>query len=245
MVETEGLQEELGRFLSQPRLANVADAEGHRWLSIPGHAPHIVPAYQNRTRGWRLSARSNEEFYEEPATMVFSTLLSRLEPATVFDIGAWQGHFSFVAASHTAAHPSVFAFDMRPAGIETIQRRADELEWTARVHAHLCGLSDTHIGPTRVWSARMKLFESKPREDEYREAIWRRLTITRGHAVSSFLSLAATRCSRDRKRTWSFSTRRISEASRLHDLCPSASRMRAQLRAPLRNEVRLYFSFGE
>ena len=174
MVGTEGLQEELGRILSQSRLANVADALGHLWLSIPGHAPHIVPAYQNKPSRWRLAAPSNTEFYEEPATMVFSALLSRLKPAVVFDIGAWQGHFSFVAASHTAAHPNVFAFDMRPAGIEAIQRRTLELGWTDRVHAHLSGLSDTHVGPTRVWSARMKLFESKPREEEYREAIWRR-----------------------------------------------------------------------
>jgi hypothetical protein len=64
---------------------------------------------------------------------------------------------------------------MRPAGIEAINRRAQEIGWTNRVRPSLCGLSDTHIGATRVWAARMKMFESKPREEEYREAVWRRL----------------------------------------------------------------------
>lgn len=106
---------------------------------------------------------------------MFSYLLDRLRPGTVFDIGAWQGYFSFLAASHIAARPTVFSFDMRPAGIEGITRRVHELGWTDRVRPRLCGLSDTHIGATRVWAARMKMFESKPREEEYREAVWRRL----------------------------------------------------------------------
>jgi len=169
-----GLQEELSRFLAEASLANVSDAYNRRWLAVPGHEPNTIPALGNRSRRWRLST-SNIEYYEETATLVFSYLLSRLLPATVFDIGAWQGYFSFLAASHTAARPDVFAFDMRPAGIEAITHRAMELGWADRVHALLCGRSDTHVGQTRVWSARMKLFESKPREDEYREAIWRRM----------------------------------------------------------------------
>lgn len=169
------LKEGLSRFLAEPRLANVADAAGRRWLSIPGHEAGVIRAYENRNRRWRFSGPGNAEFYEETATLVFSYLLDRLRPETIFDIGAWQGYFSFLAASHTAAQPTVFAFDMRPAGIENITRRAQELGWTDRVHPRLCGLSDTHIGATRVWAARMKMFESKPREEEYHEAIWRRL----------------------------------------------------------------------
>lgn len=169
------LKEGLSHFLAEPRLANVSDAAGYRWVSIPRHASNIIPAYENKSRRWRLAQHHNAEFYEETATLVFSYLLDRLRPETVFDIGAWQGYFSFLAASHEAAHPTVFAFDMRPAGIEAIEQRARELGWSDRVHPRLCGLSDTHIGATRVWAARMKMFESKPREEEYREAIWRRL----------------------------------------------------------------------
>jgi FkbM family methyltransferase len=171
----DNLKEGLSRFLAEPRLTNVTDAAGRRWLSIPGHEADVIRAYENTSRRWRFSRHGNAEFYEETATLVFSYLLDQLRPATVFDIGAWQGYFSFLAASHTAARPTVFGFDMRPPGIEAIRDRVRELGWTDRVHPHLCGLSDTHIGATRVWAARMKMFESKPREEEYREAVWRRL----------------------------------------------------------------------
>lgn len=175
MEQKVGLEEGLSRFLAQSRLENLTDAEGRRWLSIPGHEADIIPAYEHKDRRWRFSRQGNAAFYEETATLAFSYLLGCLRPETVFDIGAWQGYFSFVAASHTAARPTVFGFDMRPAGIEAITRRARELGWTDRVHARLYGLSDTHIGATHVWAARMKMFESKPREEEYREAVWRRL----------------------------------------------------------------------
>lgn len=171
----DNLKEGLSRFLAESRLVNLTDGEGRRWLSIPGHEAGVLPAYTNTKRRWRLSQHSNAEFYEETATLVFSYLLGRLRPETVFDIGAWRGYFSFLAASHSAARPTVYSFDMRPLGIEVITQRALELGWTDRVHPRLCGLSDTHVGTTRVWAARMKMFESKPQEAEYREAIWRRL----------------------------------------------------------------------
>lgn len=167
------LEEGLSRFLAESRLSNQTDDAGRRWLSIPGHVAGVIPAYKNNSRHWRW--RGNTAFYEETATLVFSYLLGRLRPETVFDVGAWQGYFSFVAASHIAARPTVYGFDMRPAGIEAMTGRAQELGWTDRVHPRLCGLSDTHVGATRVWAARMKMFESKPREEEYREAVWRRL----------------------------------------------------------------------
>jgi len=170
-----GLKEGLSHFLAEPRLENLTDGAGRRWLSVPGHEAGVIPSYENRNRRWRLSRQGNAEFYEETATLVFSYLLDRLQPETVFDIGAWQGYFSLLAASHIAARPTVFGFDMRPAGIEATVQRVQELGWADRVHPRLCGLSDTHIGATRVWAARMKMFESKPREEEYREAVWRRL----------------------------------------------------------------------
>jgi len=173
VAESPDMQSDIAGFLAATRLDNVTDAEGRRWLAIPGHGGGNIPAHEPSQRRW--GSQPPDKFYEEPVTLLMSYLLDRLRPKTFFDVGAWQGHFSLVAASHLAARPTVHAFDMRPHGIDALAARARAAGLSERVHAHLVGLSDRHVGPTRVWYARMKMFEHEPKPSEYRESIWRRL----------------------------------------------------------------------
>jgi FkbM family methyltransferase len=172
--QREDIRRGITRFLAETRLSNVRDGEGREWLEIPGHASGVIRAPARR-RSWLGRKSANAVFFEETTTLVVSYLLGCLKPKTFFDVGSWRGQFSLVAASHLQARSTVHAFEMRPAGIDALSKRLLGLELPGSIHAHLAGLSDHHVGLTKIWYARMKMFEREPAPHEHREAPWRRL----------------------------------------------------------------------
>ena len=164
-------------YLANARLSNITDSNGKSWLSIDGHLPSIIRAYDpSRSRfEIRLTRRSNQAFYEEVTTLLLSHLLTEFAPRTVFDIGAAGGYFAFVAASHIGAHPSVHCFEMKPHQVRLIEDKAKSAGLAQTVSAHLAGLSDRHVGRKRIWFVRNMMFESEPSPEAYREAWYIRL----------------------------------------------------------------------
>lgn len=171
------LHRDAARYLHETRLGNVTDADGRRWLEIPGHVGSVIAAHRPTRDPFeiRLAPHPNTKFYEETTTLLLSFLLTRLRPKVFFDIGASIGHFSLVAASHLAAHPDVHAFEIQPPRIKKLEQVADRVVLTGKITCHLAGLSDVHSGNKRIWYARTKMFEYEPSPSEYREAWWRRL----------------------------------------------------------------------
>ncbi len=172
------LQSDAMQFFATTKLSNVADADGQRsWLQIPGHSKHVIPSFKQVRSPFeiRLAQRSNRKFYEETTTLLISFLLARFKPDVFLDVGASNGYFSFVAASHLMARPVAHAFEMQPKAVDKIRKQAGEVTLPGKVHGHLIGLSDRHIGLKRVWYARTKMFEEEPAESEYREPWWIRL----------------------------------------------------------------------
>lgn len=168
------IQEGIVRFLAETRLSKATDPQGREWLSISGHSNGAIQA-QPRHRMWAGRRSANSEFYEEATTLVMSYLLGQLRPTTFLDVGAWKGYFSLLAASHLASRPTAYAFDMRPSGIASINEKVQGLSLPGRVEGRLVGFSDRHVGSTKIWYSRMKMFEREPEPSEYREAPWRRL----------------------------------------------------------------------
>ena len=170
----EDIQGGIVRFLEDSRLSCERDSEGREWLAIRGHSANVMPM-RARSRSWTNNRAANAGFHEETATLVTSYLLGRLRPRAFFDVGAWQGYFSLLAASHLQARTAVHAFEMRPHGVDALNDRLHGIDLPGRVHVRLAGLSDQHVGNTRVWYARMKMFEREPEPREYQESVWRRL----------------------------------------------------------------------
>lgn len=170
----EEFQRGIVQVLDDSPLACERDSDGSQWLSIRGHAGKVIPM-RARARRWTNGRSANESFHEEAATIVMSYLLSRLKPSVFFDVGAWQGYFSLVAASHLQARSAAHAFEMRPHGVDALNERLRGIELPGSVHIRLVGLSDHHVGKTRIWYARMKMFECEPEPREYQESLWRRL----------------------------------------------------------------------
>ncbi len=171
------IQADSKTFLAHTRLANVTDQAGQRWLSIPGHDPHIIRALKHRRDPLeiRITRRSNRDFYEETTTLLISFLTGYFKTSTFFDLGASTGYFAFVAASHAHTRPRAHAFEMQPYLIEMIDQTARERGLSDRVVSHLTGLSDVHRGRRRIWYARTKMFETEPAPGAYLEPWWIRM----------------------------------------------------------------------
>jgi FkbM family methyltransferase len=164
--------DEAHRQISRTQLANETDAEGRRWLVVPGHARCVIPALAQKHDRFeiRLKKQPNQGFYEETATLLFSFLLTRFSPKVVLDVGAAVGHFSLLAASHLGARPAVHSFEMQPSRVEKARERAARAAGLDdRITANLSGLSDQHVGETRVWFARTLMFETRPEARDYLE----------------------------------------------------------------------------
>ena len=175
MLGPANILNEANRFLADTVLTNETDDKGQRWLQIPGHEPRVLRSLEIRRDPLeiRLTRRPNREFYEAPATLLLSYLLTRFKPKVFFDLGA--GYFSFIAASHQVAKPEVHGFDMNPGAYDALKRYGERSAFAGRMHAHLVGFTDKHVGVTRIWFARTRMFEHEPSAHEYREPWWIRL----------------------------------------------------------------------
>lgn len=178
-MNLEELRTDAEKFLSETVLSNLIDKNGQRYLQVPGHLPHFIPAYERSSGvGFRFKKSKNVEFYEATTTLILSFLLSRFKPKTVFDVGASSGYFSFLASTHIETAPKVYAFDMRPDQILALNARTGELGLGNKVTGHLAGLSDEHHGNKRIWYARTLMFEEKPTPSEFLDPWYVRLKFT-------------------------------------------------------------------
>jgi FkbM family methyltransferase len=143
------------------------------YLEIGGHQPIARPAMLAVRR--LLGVRRLRKVYEETTTVVLSHLIGLLGPRQFFDIGAGQGHFARVAASHMTSPPRVHAFEMHPERFASLQERLAGCSYAARITAHQSALSERHKGVITTWMSRSLLFEVPPKIEEYREAWHRRL----------------------------------------------------------------------
>ena len=124
-----------------------------RWHSVPyleivGHRPIAYPATQ-KIRSL-FGFRKTRKVYEETTTALVSYLITRFRPRQFFDVGAHNGYFSRVAASHIASPSQVQAFEMRPDSFESLQRNFAQHAPSRGKKAHNVGLTDRHKGLTDV-----------------------------------------------------------------------------------------------
>lgn len=142
-------------------------------LLLPGHHPVYNPMLHPK-KGivpWRDAPR----VYEETSTIALSYLLARLNVSVFFDIGSAKGHFTRVAASRIAHTPTVYSFEMLPETANVQRRLLAGDAFGSNAIVNDVALTDTHVGGTRVWTARSSLFEELPPPSAYQEAWHRRL----------------------------------------------------------------------
>ena len=139
-------------------------------LQIAGHLP---------IRWFSKKARSGVDaplkFYEETTTLLLSYLIQRFHARMFLDIGAGDGYFSRVAASHAAIAPTAHAFEMRLDRVLKTNSIISNDSFGRGITTHLAAFSAAHKGVVDVWHVRDMLFEHRPEPIEYREAWWRRL----------------------------------------------------------------------
>lgn len=148
----------------EPRLVG----QGGQWfVALPDHDPVV---WRPKRPGRGVLGRSEPKALAEvSATVLVSFLVGKLSPGCVFDIGAGDGFYSSIAASHARVRPTVHAFEMRPEAFsELCESRLDAYE--SRMALYNSALSDRHRGEMDVWMVGSKLFEHRPLPTEHREA---------------------------------------------------------------------------
>jgi FkbM family methyltransferase len=164
---------ELDAYLHQFTMQRQISGQVHR-LKIPGHDSIAFWPPKKRRRFSRVAPSS--DLYEAVTTAAMSFLLDRFRIDNVWDIGAYSGYFSMVAASKTGSTSTVHAFEMDPRRSKNIGLTlAGEPYAQGRVHNHLAGMSDHEESERTVWHTRNDFYETKPTEKEFQESVWRRL----------------------------------------------------------------------
>jgi FkbM family methyltransferase len=163
------LREEIGSFRWTSR--TLGDALGE--LTIPGHRPISHPVLKPPGLWERLTrpALTPDGIYEPATSYVLSRLVAETKPARAFDIGATDGYFSLLMASHATVPTAVDAFEIRP-GSEAAYAKARS--WNPAladrsIDIHAVGISDVSTGTKEVWFHKTRLFEQEPRPEEYRQ----------------------------------------------------------------------------
>jgi len=163
------LRREVKQYLAEAQMGFVHGELGTD-LQIAGHLP-----IRSSSRKPRSGIGASQQFYEETTTLLLSYLIKRYRARVFFDIGAGDGYFSRVAASHIAAAPTVHAFEMRSDRVLKTKGLLSQDSFGRGITTHLAALSATHKGVVDVWHVRDMLFEHRPEPFEFREAWWRRL----------------------------------------------------------------------
>lgn len=151
--------------------------DGRQILQVPGYAAEIPPMSKPHGR-WRSFKSSHIALsgYEAPVVGLVVEILKKFSIKEFFDVGAADGFFSFLVASHERKKIDVQAFEMALSPFEVMIARSDvQGRLNGKVNAHLAGLSDRHEGKRNIWYSRTQMFEKEPQPREYREAWHRRL----------------------------------------------------------------------
>lgn len=174
---------EIEDYLKLNALA-VVQRDGAPYLLIPKHHAFTWPGNPaDAGIGRGLLGRSRApKFYEETTTLLFSYLIGRFKPASIIDAGAGIGYFSRVASSRTIDPPEAHAFELRDDRLNVFRKEIASDPFGRLITVVKAGLTDHHIGDTKVWSARSHLFEKEPSAAEYKESwVLRCLHYLRGH----------------------------------------------------------------
>jgi hypothetical protein len=145
------LAAEIETFLAATQMT-VGAAQTGTTLVIPGHRPF---SWAPRRRRYRFPPKRRPLFHEESATLLLSFLIKRFALKVFFDIGASNGYFSRVAASHLAT-PTVNAGVIFPrqAGVIFPHSRQQE---GPRARGPSCCLASFFRGPAVSWRRRQSL----------------------------------------------------------------------------------------
>jgi FkbM family methyltransferase len=82
-----------------------------------------------------------------------------------------------VAASHIDCAPIVYAFEMRPACLDTMRTALARDRLDGRVFIHAAALSDRHEGDRDIWWCGTKAFEQEPAKHEWQPPLWHRIKL--------------------------------------------------------------------
>lgn len=169
------LRDEVGDFCWSYR--HLAGRIGE--LSLPGHRPIRYP-FGKPPGLWSRLTRPQFVFdglYEPATTYLLSRLVALTRPARAFDLGATQGYFSLVMASHDTVVTAVDAFDIVPwvAAAFDAARRDNAALADRSIKLHPIAVTDVSQGAKEVWFYKSRLFETEPAPRDYRENVLRRL----------------------------------------------------------------------
>ncbi|MEL6335147.1 MAG: FkbM family methyltransferase [Pseudomonadota bacterium] len=164
-------------------------------ICLPGRPPLTTP----RHKSGKVFHRENRPIgsLEPAATAVMDAIMDRVPMDSFLDIGASNGYFGFLAATHPAppggAPIAAHCFEMSDLQFGRMQALAAE-HGVENLHAHLSGMSDAPRGEKQIWYSVTKMFESEPPPRAYRDNIFIRIKfLLRGRVNRDVLRTAMVR----------------------------------------------------